>query len=245
MAAFFFAAEPAELAHVSKPLHWLPTYVMNAEDFRFYSLIREVKRKRPMTIQQIPIDQRAHILGEAVRLFRHYGYSKTTMADIAEACQMSPANLYRFFASKADLMDAICTQIMGEQEHQLYKIVHSGESASRRMERLVQQVYKHTLENLLDDKKVHEMVVVAMQERWHAVKAHLDRVCAMTEEIIKDGVRLGEFRPQDTARAARCAQSAMATLCHPVIVAQKLDDEERSTPEEIARFIINALKADT
>lgn len=198
-----------------------------------------------MTAEPIPTDQRARILGEAERLFRHYGYSKTTMADIAEACQMSPANLYRFFASKSDLMEAICTQIIGEQERQLDNIVRSDGSASRRMERFIQQIHEHTLENFLDNRKVHEMVVVAMEERWHAIKAHLDRVCSMMEEIIKDGVRLGEFRQQDTARAAHCAQSAMVTLCHPVVVAQKLDDEERSTPEEIARFIVSALKADT
>lgn len=197
-----------------------------------------------MTAQHDPVDQHALILAEAERLFRHYGYSKTTMADIAQACQMSPANLYRFFASKSALVEAICAHITGEAERRLYTIVRSDESASRRLERLIQHIHNYTLENFLDNKKVHEMVVVAMEEQWHAVKAHLDRVCSMIEEIITDGVRRGEFRQQDTARAACCAQSAMVCLCHPVIVAQKLDDEDRARPEEIARFIINALKAE-
>ncbi|MGO6907884.1 helix-turn-helix domain-containing protein, partial [Rhizobium ruizarguesonis] len=37
------------------------------------------------------------ILDAAERLFRHYGYSKTTVADIARDLGMSPANIYRFF----------------------------------------------------------------------------------------------------------------------------------------------------
>ncbi len=40
------------------------------------------------------------ILDAAERLFRHYGYSKTTVADVARDLGMSPANIYRFFASR-------------------------------------------------------------------------------------------------------------------------------------------------
>jgi DNA-binding NarL/FixJ family response regulator len=42
----------------------------------------------------------------AERLFRQFGYQKTTVADIAAALGMSPANIYRFFASKAAIKDA-------------------------------------------------------------------------------------------------------------------------------------------
>ena len=51
-------------------------------------------------------------LSEAERLFRVYGYSKTTVADIADAARMSPANVYRFFASKSDINNAICERII-------------------------------------------------------------------------------------------------------------------------------------
>jgi AcrR family transcriptional regulator len=196
-----------------------------------------------MTVHHVHPDPRLKILAEAERLFRHYGYAKTTMADIADACQMSPANLYRFFESKSALVEAICGQITTEAERRLFEIVRSDEPASRRLERFIAQIHKHTLENLLDHKKVHEMVVIAMQEQWHAVKAHLDRVSLYIEQIIKDGIASGEFAQQDSARAAKCVHSGIAHLCHPVIVAQKLDDEGRVTPEEMARFLINGLKA--
>src|SRR4051794_12252262 len=45
------------------------------------------------------VDTAKRILDEAERLFRHYGYSKTTVADIARELGMSPANIYRFYAS--------------------------------------------------------------------------------------------------------------------------------------------------
>src|SRR5690606_36919854 len=52
------------------------------------------------------------ILEAAERLFRHYGYSKTTVADIARDLGMSPANVYRFFASKEQIHQAIAGRML-------------------------------------------------------------------------------------------------------------------------------------
>jgi AcrR family transcriptional regulator len=196
-----------------------------------------------MSAQQPSTDSRVKILTEAERLFRHYGYSKTTMADIADGCGMSAANLYRFFPSKLALVEAICTTITSDIERRLYAIVRSDEPAAVRLSRFINEVHQHTLENLLDHRKVHEMVVVAMQEQWHAVRAHLDRVALYIGEIIESGIASGEFRQQDVRRAAKCVHSSMACLCHPMIVAQKLDDEERPTANEMADLIVRSLKA--
>ena len=59
---------------------------------------------------------------------------------------------------------------------------------------------------------------------------------------VPDGVASGEFPPCDVKRAAKATQAAAVTMCHPEVVAMKLDDEDRATPEEIAALIINALK---
>ena len=47
-----------------------------------------------------PDDTRARIMETAEALFRRLGFAKTTVADIAAELGMSPANIYRFFASK-------------------------------------------------------------------------------------------------------------------------------------------------
>ena len=43
---------------------------------------------------------RKRILSEALRLFKRDGYEQTTMEAIAEAVEISPRTLYRYFASK-------------------------------------------------------------------------------------------------------------------------------------------------
>src|SRR3546814_1627798 len=52
------------------------------------------------------------ILDSAERLFKHYGYTKTNVADIARDLGMSPANIYRFFGSKADIHQALAQRML-------------------------------------------------------------------------------------------------------------------------------------
>ena len=46
---------------------------------------------------------RQDILEAAEARFKLYGYNKTTMSEIAKDCDMSAANLYRFFQNKLDI----------------------------------------------------------------------------------------------------------------------------------------------
>ncbi|WP_145963865.1 helix-turn-helix domain-containing protein, partial [Bradyrhizobium algeriense] len=52
-------------------------------------------------------DTRGRIVATAERLFRQIGYQKTTVADIAKALRMSPANVYRFFDSKKAINEVV------------------------------------------------------------------------------------------------------------------------------------------
>ena len=60
------------------------------------------------------------------------------------------------------------------------------------------------MQNFIDNKKVHEMVMVALEERWEAIRAHIHRVSDLVATIIPDGIAGGEFRQQDIKRAAEC-----------------------------------------
>jgi AcrR family transcriptional regulator len=187
-------------------------------------------------------ETRARIVTEASRLFRHYGYSKTTVADIAEACGMSSANVYRFFASKSAINEAICSAIISDLEHRLVKAARADAPASARLTQVIALVAHHTAEMLIHEKKVHEMVVVAMEENWGAIERHLDFTEALIADIIESGIEAGEFKRQDPTRAARCVHFALAGLSHPVVAAQCGSDPDTPTPSEMAAFILSALK---
>ena len=194
------------------------------------------------TLSLDALETRKRILAEAERLFRVYGYAKTTVADIADACRMSPANVYRFFGSKSDINNAICERILYDDEEALTAIARLPLPASERIRRIVVELNRRSMESLIDNKKVHEMVMVALEERWEAIRAHIHRVSDLVAGIIRDGIERGEFRAQDPKRAAECVGAAMAPLRHPVMLVQCMDDPEKPSPAEMADFIINALR---
>jgi AcrR family transcriptional regulator len=196
-----------------------------------------------MTPNPTSDETRARILSEAERLFRHYGYAKTTVADIADACRMSSANVYRFFSSKSQINEAICDRIMSELEGQLRCIASKAEPASVRLTKFIELSARFIAETSVQEKKVHDMFVVAMEEQWASIQRHLKASTQMIADIVASGIASREFRLQDPHRAAKCVHSCLAGLKHPVVVAQCRSEPDMATPAEMAAFILSALKA--
>ncbi|MDL2403601.1 TetR family transcriptional regulator [Rhizobium mayense] len=182
------------------------------------------------------------ILDSAEKLFRHYGYSKTTVADVARDLGMSTANIYRFFASKTEIHQAVCGRMLAQSYKMAYDIRHLRISASERLRAYVHAQFKMTLETMLDEQKVHEMVVVAIERDWHVIEKHIDRIHDLLAEIIAEGIAAGEFAEQDPASASKCFGAATILLCHPQMVAQCLAKTNRAEPDELIDFALRALK---
>ncbi|MBB3595315.1 AcrR family transcriptional regulator [Rhizobium sp. BK529] len=182
------------------------------------------------------------ILDAAERLFRHYGYSKTTVADVARDLGMSPANIYRFFASKVEIHQAICGRMLATSYQLASNICHQKISASDRLRQFVRSQYQLTLDTMLDQQKVHEMVIVAIERDWHVIEKHIDDIHALLADVIREGIAAGEFAEQDPEVASRCFGAATVNLCHPQMVAQCLAKTNRAAVEELIEFAIRALK---
>jgi AcrR family transcriptional regulator len=182
------------------------------------------------------------ILDAAEALFRHYGYSKTNVADIARDLGMSPANIYRFFASKTEIHQAICGRMLGASYQQALDISRLPISAEDRLRQFLHAQHQLIVTAMLDHEKVHEMVIVAIERDWHVIEKHIDRMNNVVEEIIKQGIAAGEFAVQDPAITARCFCAATVNMCHPQMVAQCLSKPNRATPEELIAFALKALR---
>jgi AcrR family transcriptional regulator len=213
--------------------------MLTSDKKRISSLFRTAAGMSP---PQTSDETRARIVSEAERLFRHYGYTKTTVADIAGACAMSPANVYRFFSSKLEINNAICCAIISEFEVRMRQIADMDAPASDRLSMLIEALAANTAEMLSHDRKVHDMVAVAMEENWGAVQHHLKFTLALIAGIIASGIEKGEFKPQDPDQAARCAHFALVGFKHPVVAAQCGGTPGMPTPAGMAEFILSALR---
>jgi AcrR family transcriptional regulator len=190
-----------------------------------------------------PDDTRARIIETADALFRRLGFAKTTVADIAGELGMSPANVYRFFPSKNAIVEAICRRCLGELDEKAWAIARSRGPAPARLERLVLEILAYHKENLLTDKRVNDIVLVAIEDSWGAIQTHKEVIRNAAELIIRDGIEAGEFAAVDPAQASRLVMRALVAFMHPVLISQCLADEEDMEGEARAmvRFLIRAL----
>lgn len=164
-------------------------------------------------------DVRAHIMNAASDRFRHYGYGKTTMAEIARDCSMSAGNLYRYFESKSDIGAAVCACWFRNLEQTAENAVARDDlSPAEKLEAYVLAVCRRTLDSCLETPHIREMVDFLTQEQLDLLNDHTRLMSAIVRRIIEEGVRRGDFAAQDTERAARTIQIAIVHFKYPPLI---------------------------
>jgi AcrR family transcriptional regulator len=190
-----------------------------------------------------PEETRARIVTTAETLFKRLGFAKTTVADIAAELGMSPANVYRFFPSKHAIVEAICKRCVGEIDENAWAIARGRGSARDRLERLFHGILKYHKDNFISENRLHDIVLVAIDENWDAVLAHKEAVRNAIELIIRDGIDGGEFEPVDPRETSSLLLRAMVGTCHPVLVAKSLQDGENleANASDLLRFLLRSI----
>ena len=91
------------------------------------------------------------ILEAAIGLFRAKGYSAASMQDMAEACGMSKASIYKFYASKEELFTAAfvsCHRTMLEQAAELDREgARRNWSPKEKLRRKIEFQFEYMVEN--------------------------------------------------------------------------------------------------
>lgn len=186
-------------------------------------------------------DTRGRIVAQAEAFFRQIGYTKTTVADIAKALKMSPANVYRFFDSKKAINEAVAEVLMRGVEEAAEAIAASDAPPPEKVERFIATISRMNAERYVGDRRMHEMVEAALDESWSIVEAHLKRLHAILTRIIAEGCARGDFDVDDAAQAAACVQAGILKFCHPrhIVDCQGMDFGPQL--ETMTRFLLKGL----
>lgn len=185
-------------------------------------------------------DTRRSIVEVAERLSRQIGFQKTTVADIARELHMSPANIYRFFASKSEINEAVCHQTLGEVENAAEAIAASPAPAGQKVRELIAMIERHNGQRFRADRKVHEMVEAAVSENWGVARQHFVDMQKILARIIEQGMASGEFSSGDSDLASMLVFSACMRFVHPRLMAECAQDPE-PTIDQMVDFCLAAL----
>jgi len=185
---------------------------------------------------------RIKILDAAEDRIRVYGYGKTTMAEIAKDCQMSAANLYRYFKNKQDIAAACAERCMTEQQDAIRELVRQDfPSAAQKLRAFVIEDLKRTHELFVDQPKINELVEYITSERKELVHIKIKRQHTLIAEILVQGNQNGEFNINDVVATARAVQNTLVKFNVPIFMALYPIDEFISMANEVVDLLLNGL----
>jgi AcrR family transcriptional regulator len=165
------------------------------------------------------------ILDAAEDLLRRHGPAKTNVVDVARKLGMSHANVYRHFASKAALQDAVAQRWLHALMAPLEACVASKLPAEQRLREWVWLLTRAKRRKVLDDPELFATYHALAEQSREVVAAHVGELASQIARIIGDGVASGVFRVRDVGVATRALQTATMRYHHPHFVAETADDD--------------------
>ncbi len=159
---------------------------------------------------------RDSIIKAAKDRFLHYGYPKTTMAEIACDCNMSPGNLYRYFPGKLDIAFSIAQKYGQQTQEDLRQVVRDKTlSCVEKLKKFHFTLMRDTFHHLEDDPKIYEIAQILTKERPEFANEQIAQKRALMVEILSAGNASGEFRIKDVVFVAEMLQSATMKFAYP------------------------------
>jgi AcrR family transcriptional regulator len=180
------------------------------------------------------------IVEVAERLFREIGFQKTTVADIAREIGMSSANVYRFFAAKSELKEAVCLNLLAKIEIEAERIAASRSAAAQRLRDLIGTVETIYLEQYVRDRKLYDLIEASITKKWGSGRRHTERMTEILERVIASGMASGEFPTGDSTLAARLVNTACIRFRDPRLIVEH-EQEPEPTLDQMISFCLAAI----
>lgn len=185
---------------------------------------------------------RCQIVEAAKKQFSHFGYAKTTMAEVAADCSMSPGNLYRFFPGKLDIAELIATEDYQKHLDALRKLALApGRSAGERLRDLLFEELRRTYHKLERDPRAYEMATVIAHERPQYANWMLANERKIFVELFEDAEQRGEFAVADKETTAEMIQAATMKFRYPQLWSKLTLPKLERELEGVLQLLIDGL----
>lgn len=186
---------------------------------------------------------REKILEAAVDVLRRFGPQKANVVDVARALGVSHGSVYRHFASKAALRNAVVERWLEGVSEPLVAIVRDDGPATERLKRWLDAlIATKRSKRASADRELFETYRALFEETGEVIGAHVDALAAQIAAILADGVARGEFAVADPAAAGRAVLDATGRFHNPAHAAEWSDPRIDEAFENVWRLILDGLR---
>ncbi len=188
---------------------------------------------------------RDRILEAAINRIKHYGYGKTTMAEIASDCDMSPGNIYRFFEAKIDIAEAMARKHYAAEQADLAAIARKKDwAADKRLREIFFKRLRDSFCMLEENAKVLEIAEVLHRERPTFSNEQLALERVFLAAVLEDGEKAGLFKHVDHAFIAEMMQTATMKFSVPQLFSKLTLPKLERELDGVLTLILNGLYVD-
>jgi AcrR family transcriptional regulator len=191
-----------------------------------------------MATEVLTVDR---ILDAAEDVLRRFGPAKATVLDVARALDVSHGSVYRHFASKAALRDAVAQRWLARVSAPLESIARRRGPAPARLRRLVRELSATKRRMAAEDPELFATFHRIVTESRAVVGEHLDTLARQLTAVIADGVARGEFISRDPAAAGRAVLHATARFHHPGHAPDWTDPRIEDDLDQVLTILIRGL----
>ncbi|MCS3514051.1 MULTISPECIES: TetR/AcrR family transcriptional regulator [Pseudomonas] len=185
---------------------------------------------------------RDQIVAAANQHFSQYGYSKTTVSDLAKAIGFSKAYIYKFFDSKQAIGEAICANCLAEIIAAVEQAINVEDiSPTERFRRLVKTLIATGVNLFFSDRKLYDIAAFAASESWPSTLKYDAQVRQFVLQIVREGRELGEFeRKTPLDETVDAIHLALRPFVNPLLLQYNLDFVELA-PVLTSNLILRSL----
>lgn len=188
-------------------------------------------------------ETREQILAAAEKRIQQYGFNKTTMNEIAKDCNMSAANIYRFFNNKNEIATEFALQSFSEAEKLLKAVARNPELAP------IDKLKAFTLEKLRMNYQMFnhqpncfEIVNYIIDERDDLIEQHKETARSYLAEILAEGNQTGLFDIDDIFTMADTFLKAVTLFYCPVLINMYTLEEMEDSAVHVVELLVKGLE---
>ena len=187
-------------------------------------------------------DTRSRILAAASQRFAQFGYNKTTMAEIAQDCDMSAANLYRFFKNKLDIGANLACGCLDDKLLLVKEVIEQQHRpAADRLHDVVLHILHYTHGQWSNDPRMNEMVNAICDARMDIVDTYKHNEHDLLVALLEDGVQRDEFSIADINDTAGAISTTITAFSLPLMMPLFSLEHFEHRAESVVRLLLTGL----
>ncbi|MDQ0458144.1 TetR/AcrR family transcriptional repressor of the ameABC operon [Rhizobium paknamense] len=163
------------------------------------------------------------------------------MADIATELNMSPANVFKHFHAKSALVDAIACAHIEDMMADL-KGIDPAASPERKILDAAERLLAVLLRDVSANPHIFEMVVLCVDPSRTAGDFYREKISAVLQVFIDEGVRKGQFHVRDSGHTASVLATALGGILNPLVVCHEEPDILYTRCRDLVDLVILALQ---